>query len=284
MTELDLLAQEEVVTQTVDQMADQTLDSNMNNEMEFLRLSAIDGSDIAKEDIEANTQAEDDSAIKDEVVMDDSLDRPMTSKYPLKYRWQMWFWRANQGVKVVWTQALQKVCQPFDTIEGFWRLYHHILCVHQLVPPSDYYVFKEGMRPMWEDPHNINGGKWTLDFPKTANRMVNPHLDEIWLEVLLCLIGEGFNEFSEDICGAVVNIRSKDDRISVWTANAHKSVANLKIGEILKIRSGYEGKMKYEAHSTSQKIAEEKDRLFDTRINIPSKSRAKPQVRRSCVF
>lgn len=273
MTELDLLTKEEAMTQTENQIVDQSLDSSIKNEMEFLRLSAIDGSDIgAQETGDSNQTTEE-------------VDRPLASKYPLKYRWQMWFWRANQGVKVVWSQALQKVCQPFDTIEDFWRLYHHILCVHQLVPPSDYYVFKEGITPMWEDSHNINGGKWTLDFAKTANRTVNPHLNEIWLEVLLCLIGEGFNEFSEDICGAVVNIRAKEDRISVWTANAHKSVANLKIGEILKIRSGYEGKMKYEAHSTSQKIAEEKDRLFekDHRINVSSKPRAKP-IRRSCVF
>lgn len=136
---------------------------------------------------------------------------------------------------------------------------------------------------MWEDSHNINGGKWTLDFPKGPNREVNPHLDEIWLEVLLCLIGEGFNEFGEEICGAVVNIRSKEDRISVWTSNANKSVANLKIGEILKIRSGYESKIKYEAHSTTQRIAEAKDRLFDTKLTISSKPRSKP-YRRSCVF
>ncbi len=147
------------------------------------------------------------------------------------------------------------------------------------VPPSDYCVFKEGIKPMWEDVHNINGGKWILEFSKGLNRESNPHLDEIWLEVLLCLIGEGFNDFGEEICGAVVNIRSKEDRISVWTANANKSVANLKIGEILKMRTGYEGKLKYEAHSTSQKIAQEKERVVKPKTLITTKP-----MRRSCIF
>ena len=34
-------------------------------------------------------------------------------------------------------------------------------------------------------------------------------LDNYWLETLLCLIGEAFDEQSDDICGAVVNIRGK---------------------------------------------------------------------------
>ena len=141
------------------------------------------------------------------------------------------------------------------------------------VHPCDYCVFKEGISPMWEDSHNIKGGKWTLDFPKAPNRTIDPRLDDIWLEVLLCLIGEGFNEFGEDICGAVINIRSKEDRISVWTANADKSVSNLKIGEILKIRCRYEGQIKYEAHTTAQRIAEAKNRLSATKFNASSKAK-----------
>lgn len=61
----------------------------------------------------------------------DSEGRPPTA-YPLKYRWQLWFWRADQGIKVVWERALQRVCKPFDTVEHFWRLYHHIIPVKQL--------------------------------------------------------------------------------------------------------------------------------------------------------
>ncbi|CAG2182480.1 unnamed protein product, partial [Oppiella nova] len=99
------------------------------------------------------------------------------SRHPLTYGWQLWFWRADPGVKVVWRQALQRVCKPFHTIEDFWCLYHHIVCVQQLVPPSDYCVFKAGVEPMWEDSHNILGGKWSLEFPKSAHKQTDPRLD-----------------------------------------------------------------------------------------------------------
>ena len=47
---------------------------------------------------------------------------------------------------------------------------------------------------------------------------------------LLCLIGEAFEDMSDDICGAVVNIRNKGDKLGLWTNDAKRSEANLRIG------------------------------------------------------
>jgi translation initiation factor 4E len=70
---------------------------------------------------------------------------------------------------------------------------------------------------------------------------------------ILCLIGEAF-EHSDEICGAVVNIRGKGDKIGtnfqlklvsvclkscvvgVWTSDANKGNAVLEIGKKLKER------------------------------------------------
>lgn len=47
---------------------------------------------------------------------------------------------------------------------------------------------------------------------------------------LLCLIGEAFDDAGEDVCGAVVNIRNKGDKLGIWTHDATKADANTKIG------------------------------------------------------
>lgn len=52
---------------------------------------------------------------------------------------------------------------------------------------------------------------------------------------MLCLIGENF-ENSDQVCGAVVNIRGKGDKIGVWTSDAMNSAAVLEIGRKLKER------------------------------------------------
>ena len=59
---------------------------------------------------------------------------------------------------------------------------------------------------MWEDPLNKKGGRWLMNLNKQQR---HSDLDNYWLETLLCLIGEAFDETSDDICGAVVNIRGK---------------------------------------------------------------------------
>ena len=47
---------------------------------------------------------------------------------------------------------------------------------------------------------------------------------------LLCLIGEAFEDHSGDICGAVVNIRNKGDKLGLWTHDSTNTEANRKIG------------------------------------------------------
>lgn len=47
---------------------------------------------------------------------------------------------------------------------------------------------------------------------------------------LLCLVGESFDEASDDVCGAVVNVRPKGDKIAIWTSNCQNRDAIMTIG------------------------------------------------------
>lgn len=46
----------------------------------------------------------------------------------------------------------------------------------------------------------------------------------------MLLIGEAFGEYSDSVCGAVVQIRTKGDKLAIWTNNASDQDANLSIG------------------------------------------------------
>lgn len=47
---------------------------------------------------------------------------------------------------------------------------------------------------------------------------------------LLCLVGEAFDDYSDDVCGAVINVRTKGDKIAVWTTNYENKEAITHIG------------------------------------------------------
>jgi translation initiation factor 4E len=50
------------------------------------------------------------------------------------------------------------------------------------------------------------------------------------------MIGEAFDEHGEEVCGAVVNIRAKGDKIAIWTGDGTKTKGILDIGNKLKDR------------------------------------------------
>lgn len=47
---------------------------------------------------------------------------------------------------------------------------------------------------------------------------------------LLCLIGEAFGDHSAELCGAVVNIRNKGDKVAVWTSNGNNRDGTMHVG------------------------------------------------------
>lgn len=99
----------------------------------------------------------------------------------------------------------------FDTVESFCRYFNWLKPPSRLERNSNYHLFKSGIKPMWEDPANANGGKWVLTMKN------NPQLlDRCWSWLAMALVGEDLDE-GDEICGAVVSLRSKVDRIQLWT-------------------------------------------------------------------
>ncbi|KAG6463530.1 hypothetical protein O3G_MSEX013921 [Manduca sexta] len=143
-------------------------------------------------------------------------------KHPLQNTWSLWFYDNDRNK--TWEENLIELT-TFDTVEDFWRLYHHIKLPSELRQGHDYAVFKQGIRPMWEDDANKMGGRW----------------------LILLLIGEAF-ENSDEICGAVVNLRPRLDKIGIWTADASKQHANIEIGRKLKEQLGIHGKIGFQVH------------------------------------
>jgi len=165
-------------------------------------------------------------------------------KHPLHSKWQLWYFRPDKNRS--WEDNLLKVTQ-YDTVEDFWALYNHIELASNLSVGSDYNIFKIGIKPMWEDDRNKKGGRWLFVLKKQSR-----NVDQLWLDVLLCLIGEAFGEDSDQICGAVINVRQKMDKISVWTSDSKNKDSIMNIGRVLKQRTGAQMSISYETHADTQ--------------------------------
>ncbi|XP_002737138.1 eukaryotic translation initiation factor 4E-like [Saccoglossus kowalevskii] len=209
----------------------------------------------------ASDSKEEEVVMEDKLTEEGAISTTVYIKHPLQHKWALWFFKNDKSK--TWAANLRLITK-FDTVEDFWALYNHIQAASRLQSGCDYSLFKDGIEPMWEDERNKRGGRWLLNLQK-HNR--NHDLDRFWLETLLCLIGEAFGEESDEVNGAVVNIRNKGDKIAIWTADSTRGDETCKIGRLFKERLNLAPKhiLGFQAHAdTISKTGSTAKNLYST--------------------
>lgn len=145
------------------------------------------------------------------------------ASWPLKYSWVVWF-RPPTPKNNDYEKSMKPLCR-ISSAQDFWKVFVHLKRPSSLPTVSDYHVFKEGIRPVWEDEENKRGGKWIMRLKKGV-------ADRYWEELLMACIGDQFNEAGEEVCGFVLSVRSGEDVFSIWTKN--DGGRNIKIRETVK--------------------------------------------------
>jgi len=166
--------------------------------------------------------------------------------HALQSSWAFWFLRRIQGVKSQETyEKNMKKIGTFSTVEGFWSYYNHLIRPNDLPAASDYHMFKEGIKPMWEDEANKQGGKLIIRLRKGL-------ASKCWEEIVLALIGEQFQDVGDEICGVVISTRFQEDILSIWNKNAYDREARSKIYDTVKaVLGNLKVKTEYKPHTAS---------------------------------
>eukprot|EP00850_Spirogloea_muscicola_P004064 SM000017S02804 [mRNA] locus=s17:383626:385920:- [translate_table: standard] len=135
----------------------------------------------------------------------------------------------------------------FSTVEGFWGCYCHLVRPAGLPPQTDLHLFKDGIKPLWEDAANHSGGKWIARFRKGL-------VGRFWEELVLALVGDQLEQ-GESVCGAVLSIRTGDDIVSVWNRDASDSQAVMQLRDSIKkhLQLPPSYVMEYKPHDASLK-------------------------------
>lgn len=121
---------------------------------------------------------------------------------------------ANAAGVLHFDQCLDELA-TFRTVEQFWSVFSYLRRPNELPLHSDVHLFKQGIKPMWEDDANREGGRWVIRLRKGI-------VARLWENLVLAILGEQFM-LAEEICGAVVSIRAHEDVISVWNRTARSN-------------------------------------------------------------
>ena len=111
--------------------------------------------------------------------------------------------------KKIYETQVKKI-HEFDSVEDFWDIFQHLRKPDSCKPGIEFMMFKEPIKPMWEDENNKNGGKISLKLRKQYTTI-------IWEEMIFALIGGILpKEMKEEINGIVVTSRKEFNTLQIW--------------------------------------------------------------------
>ncbi|KAJ2843817.1 hypothetical protein GGI22_007084, partial [Coemansia erecta] len=148
------------------------------------------------------------------------------AEHPLQFAWSFWFMHRAPGHKIDDYEAAMIRIATFATIEAFWATYSHLRRTDQVPTITDYHMFRAGVRPVWEDPENVAGGKWMVRLKKG----ISPRM---WEKLAIAVVGGSF-DVGDEVCGIVISIRNSEDIISLWNKTAIDHRTNARIRDTMK--------------------------------------------------
>ncbi|KAI9292995.1 translation initiation factor eIF4e [Neoconidiobolus thromboides FSU 785] len=176
-----------------------------------------------------------------------SNENPMrVTPLPLQHEWCFWLEKYNPTLpNHSYSTNLTLIC-TVKTVQEFWSAYNNIISPEHLQNRNSIHFFKKGVKPIWEDPKNENGGSWSYRMPKDQSV-------KIWPELLMLCVGrildEAFTQ-GDSLIGVSISSRWNLDIIQIWnfssglaaTAKVEKTLQNLVEG--VELQQPY-----YKAHS-----------------------------------
>jgi len=140
------------------------------------------------------------------------------NKNKLKNKYAFWF-RINEDLyrtqakqpldKKEYENQVKKIAE-FDTIEDFWAIFQHLRKPDSCKPGIEFQLFKEPVKPLWEDENNKNGGRMSLKLRKGYTTI-------IWEEMIFAMIGDVLPDNVKDaINGIIVTSRKEYNTLQIW--------------------------------------------------------------------
>lgn len=156
---------------------------------------------------------------------------------PVEPTWAFWIGNPQEE-----SAGRGNTVHTFSTVDDFWSLYKNILHPSKLGVGADLHCFKNKIEPKCEGPICANGGAWTISCGEGKSQ-------PLWLHTLLALIGEKF-KYDNEICGAILSVRGKQETIAIWIKDATNEAAQVSIGKQWKEFLDYKDSIEFIVHDS----------------------------------
>ena len=103
-----------------------------------------------------------------------------------------------------------KKLSTFSTIEDFWKIFQHLKKPEELNIGIEIDLFKNEIKPVWEEEVNKNGGKIALKLNKNYTSI-------IWEELIFAFIGGNLpDNIKNEINGILISSKKEFNVLQIW--------------------------------------------------------------------
>jgi len=129
--------------------------------------------------------------------------------HPLSNNWTLW---AHLPHNTDWTLASYIPVSTFTTVEETIGVTETLPAV--LVENCMLFIMKEGIKPIWEDPNNRNGGSFSY-------KVSNKNVFKVWKDLTYVLVGGSISNLSNCVTGITISPKKSFCIIKIWMADCN---------------------------------------------------------------
>ena len=155
----------------------------------------------------------------------------MSGSKKLSDKFAFWYHINEISTDQEYESQIKKLAE-FDTLDDFWAIFQYLKKPDDCKQAIEFQLFKDPIKPMWEDENNKDGGRIALKLRKEFSNLV-------WEELVFAFVGGYFaKEIKDEINGLVINCKKDFNTLQIWIksyTNEVTSAIEKNIREILNI-------------------------------------------------
>ena len=133
----------------------------------------------------------------------------MDANTKLNNKWNLWYHHEKDNWKI---SGFKKI-YDIDTIGSFWRL-HNNWNKLKGINSKHFFLMKENIEPIWENPVNLNGGCWSY-------KVHENQAENLWNELAVYLVCNQIIDNPDDnTVGLSICLKKNNESvIKIWNTN-----------------------------------------------------------------
>lgn len=139
----------------------------------------------------------------------------MDTNTKLFNKWNLWYHHEKDNWKISGYKKIYEI----ETVSDFWKL-HNNWNKLKGINSKHYFLMKEDITPLWEDPVNLNGGCWSY-------KIHEDQAEHLWNDLASYLVCNQIINNPDEAIGLSICLKKNNNTvIKIWNINSKNNSLN----------------------------------------------------------